>query len=91
MNLVVTGGAGFIRSALLRLMLFSLPTDRVTVLAKLTYAGNLHNLAPVREHPGYRFIQGDICDAEWSMESSQANRLTPSGTLRPSRTWIAAF
>jgi dTDP-glucose 4,6-dehydratase len=63
MNLIVTGGAGFIGSAFVRLLLTPGTTSRITVLDKLTYAGNLDNLAPVAEHPGYRFVQGDICDA----------------------------
>jgi dTDP-glucose 4,6-dehydratase len=63
MKLLVTGGAGFIGSAFVRLVLSSSPQARVTVLDKLTYAGNLDNLAPVQNHPGYRFVKGDICDA----------------------------
>src|SRR5688500_3059857 len=63
MRLLVTGGAGFIGSAFVRLVLGSSAQARVTVLDKLTYAGNLDNLAPVRDHLGYRFVQGDICDA----------------------------
>src|SRR5690242_10855534 len=63
MRLLVTGGAGFIGSAFVRLVLSSSPDTRVTVLDKLTYAGNLDNLAPVQDHPGYRFVKGDICDA----------------------------
>lgn len=63
MRLLVTGGAGFIGSAFVRLVLAASPQVRVTVLDKLTYAGNLDNLAPVENHPGYRFVQGDICDA----------------------------
>lgn len=64
MRLVVTGGAGFIGSAFVRLVLGNSQTDQVTVLDKLTYAGNPDNLAPVAEHPGYRFVKGDICDPE---------------------------
>jgi dTDP-glucose 4,6-dehydratase len=62
MRLLVTGGAGFIGSAFVRLVLGTSPQARVTVLDKLTYAGNLDNLAPVEHHFGYRFVQGDICD-----------------------------
>ena len=64
MKLLVTGGAGFIGSAFVRLVLSRDAQARVTVLDKLTYAGNLDNLAPVENHPGYRFVKGDICDAE---------------------------
>ena len=63
MNLLVTGGAGFIGSAFVRLVLSGSAQARVTVLDKLTYAGNLDNLTPVHDHPGYRFVKGDICDA----------------------------
>ncbi len=63
MRLIVTGGAGFIGSAFVRLALGANLAARVVVLDKLTYAGNLENLQPVENHPGYRFVQGDICDA----------------------------
>jgi dTDP-glucose 4,6-dehydratase len=62
MRLVVTGGAGFIGSAFVRLVLGGDTDAQVTVLDKLTYAGNPDNLEPVADHPGYRFIKGDICD-----------------------------
>ena len=60
MRLLVTGGAGFIGSAFVRNLFTSDPGAQITVLDKLTYAGNLDNLAPVQEHPGYRFVHGDI-------------------------------
>jgi dTDP-glucose 4,6-dehydratase len=61
MTILVTGGAGFIGSAFVRLLIAG--TDwRVLNLDKLTYAGNLENLAPVADHPRYSFIHGDICD-----------------------------
>jgi dTDP-glucose 4,6-dehydratase len=62
MKLLVTGGAGFIGSAFVRLSLAG--TTRIVNLDKLTYAGNLANLAPVAENPRYRFVHGDICDGE---------------------------
>ena len=62
-RLLVTGGAGFIGSAFVRGHLRDYPDDGVVVLDKLTYAGNLANLAPVVEHPRYRFVHGDIADA----------------------------
>jgi len=58
---LVTGGAGFIGSAVVRNLL-SLPGNEVLVLDKLTYAGNLASLDSVSHHPGYRFVQADICD-----------------------------
>ncbi|HVD03930.1 MAG TPA: dTDP-glucose 4,6-dehydratase [Candidatus Dormibacteraeota bacterium] len=63
-RVLVAGGAGFIGSAFVRLLLANPSAPQVTVLDKLTYAGNLANLEPVRDHPGYRFVQGDICDRE---------------------------
>jgi dTDP-glucose 4,6-dehydratase len=73
MKLIVTGGAGFIGSAFVRLVLAE-RSDRVVVLDKLTYAGNLDNLEPVAELPGYRFVQGDICDASLVNELVRAEQ-----------------
>ena len=64
MKLLVTGGAGFIGSAFVRYLLGSDPDARVTVLDKLTYAGNLDNLAPVEDDPRFRFVRGDVGDAQ---------------------------
>jgi dTDP-glucose 4,6-dehydratase len=64
MRILVTGGAGFIGSNFVRLLLASHPDCQVTNLDKLTYAGNLENLADCAEDPRYRFVKGDICDAE---------------------------
>jgi len=63
MKLLVTGGAGFIGSAFIRLMQGSANPPRLVNLDKLTYAGNLENLECVAQHPNYGFVQGDICDA----------------------------
>ena len=62
-KLLVTGGAGFIGSAFVRLSLAADPSLRIVNLDKLTYAGNLENLEPVAGDPRYRFIHGDVCDA----------------------------
>lgn len=64
MKLLVTGGAGFIGSAFVRTTLASEPGTRIVNLDKLTYAGNLENLATVADGPQYRFVQGDIVDGE---------------------------
>ncbi|MFE9499884.1 dTDP-glucose 4,6-dehydratase [Streptomyces collinus] len=65
-NILVTGGAGFIGSHYVRTLLGPAgPGDvSVTVLDKLTYAGNPANLDEVRGHPGFAFVKGDICDAK---------------------------
>ena len=64
MRIIVTGGAGFIGSAFVRLIVNQEPNVEIIVLDKLTYAGNLENLAPVATNPRYRFVKGDICDRE---------------------------
>ncbi len=61
-RLLVTGGAGFIGSGFVRMFRKLHPGSRVTVLDKLTYAGNLANLESLSGDPCYRFIKGDICD-----------------------------
>ncbi len=61
MNLLVTGGAGFIGSNYIRMMFKRYPDIEITNLDKLTYAGNLDNLRDIT-NPGYTFIKGDICD-----------------------------
>ncbi len=63
MRLLVTGGAGFIGSEFVRMTIAEHPSTHVTVLDKLTYAGNLANLAAVERSARYRFVRGDICDA----------------------------
>lgn len=68
MNLLVTGGAGFIGSEFVRSALdgkfeeFELEISNITVLDALTYAGNLENLKPVSNDPRFQFVKGNICD-----------------------------
>lgn len=62
-NLLVTGGAGFIGSNFVSFMLEKYSDYTIVVYDKLTYAGRLENLTHVADHPRYRFVQGDICDA----------------------------
>lgn len=62
MNLLVTGGAGFIGSAFIRYVLSTRAGTRVVNLDALTYAGNLENLAAIDGHKDYRFVRGDITD-----------------------------
>ena len=64
MNIIVTGGAGFIGSNFVFHMLDKYPDYRIICLDKLTYAGNLSTLAPVMDNPNFRFVKADICDRE---------------------------
>jgi dTDP-glucose 4,6-dehydratase len=61
-KLLVTGGAGFIGSNFVRMVLSEHTDCFIVNLDKLTYAGNLENLEGFQDHPGHKFIKGDICD-----------------------------
>jgi dTDP-glucose 4,6-dehydratase len=63
-RILVTGGAGFIGSNFVRMVLSEHPDCFVVNLDKLTYAGNLENLAEFLEHQNHKFIKGDICDGK---------------------------
>jgi len=62
MNILITGGAGFIGSHVVRLFVNKFPNYTIFNLDKLTYAGNLANLTDVEGKSNYHFIKGDICD-----------------------------
>ena len=62
MKILITGGAGFIGSNFIRHILANRKEYSVVNLDKLTYAGNLTNLASVADDPRYRFVKGDVCD-----------------------------
>jgi dTDP-glucose 4,6-dehydratase len=64
MNILVTGGAGFIGSNYVHYVLRQRPQIKIINVDKLTYAGNLENLENVRSHPNYVFEKADICDRE---------------------------
>jgi dTDP-glucose 4,6-dehydratase len=63
LKILITGGAGFIGSNFVRFTLERRPECQITNLDKLTYAGNMENLAGLENDPRHSFIQGDICDA----------------------------
>ena len=64
MNILVTGGAGFIGSNFVYLELDEHPQDRIVCLDALTYAGNLHTLEKAMESENFRFVKGDIADRD---------------------------
>jgi dTDP-glucose 4,6-dehydratase len=72
MKILVTGGAGFIGSHFIRHVLRARQGIEVVNLDKLTYAGNLANLADVASEPRYRFVKGDICDAAIVEQASES-------------------
>ena len=61
-TLLVTGGAGFIGANFVHYWVAQYPSDKVIVIDALTYAGNMANLDPVKNHDNFTFVHGDICD-----------------------------
>jgi dTDP-glucose 4,6-dehydratase len=76
MNVLITGGCGFIGSNLARLLLEVRPDWRIVNVDKLTYAGNGENLAELDGNPRYRFVRGDICDGELVARVFRNERIT---------------
>ena len=68
MNLLVTGGAGFIGSCFVRHILQKYPNYKVINLDALTYCGNLENLKDIENNPNYTFVHGNICDKKLVMD-----------------------
>lgn len=74
MHILITGGAGFIGSHVVRHFLKSYPSYTITNLDKLTYAGNLANLRDIESNPNYRFVKGDITDGDFLLQLFQENQ-----------------
>lgn len=70
-NIIITGGAGFIGSHVVRLFVNKYPDYHIINLDKLTYAGNLANLKDVEDKPNYTFVKADICDFDKIQELMQ--------------------
>lgn len=68
MNILVTGGAGFIGNCFVRHMLNKYPDYKIINLDALTYAGNIENLDDVKDNPNYTFVHGNICDKKLAQE-----------------------
>lgn len=64
-HILITGGAGFIGSHVVRLFVNQYPQYKIVNLDALTYAGNLENLRDIEDKPNYSFVKGDICDFEF--------------------------
>ncbi len=90
-NILITGGAGFIGSHVVRLFVNKYPEYRIINLDKLTYAGNLANLKDIENRPNYVFIKADICDYEKMQEADGACiTWTVSFTWLQKAMWTAA-
>ena len=74
-TLIITGGAGFIGSHVVRLFVNKYPNYKIINLDKLTYAGNLANLKDIEDKPNYRFVKMDICDFEGVLKLMQEERV----------------
>ena len=70
-HILITGGAGFIGSHVVRLFVNKYPEYHIINLDKLTYAGNLANLKDIEERPNYTFVRADICDYDKMLEVMQ--------------------
>lgn len=75
-SILVTGGAGFIGSHVVRLLVTNYPSYRIVNFDKLTYAGNLKNLTDVEDSPNYTFVKGDICNRQELSDVFQTYSIT---------------
>ena len=74
-TIIITGGAGFIGSHVVRLFVNKYPDYKIINLDKLTYAGNLANLRDIESKPNYKFVKMDICDFEGVLELMRAEHV----------------
>ena len=75
-TILITGGAGFIGSHVVRLFVNKYPEYQIINLDKLTYAGNLANLKDIEDRPNYQFIKADICDYDEMLRIMQNHQVT---------------
>jgi dTDP-glucose 4,6-dehydratase len=75
MNILVTGGLGFIGSNFIRMMIRDYPDIKITNLDAMTYAGNAANLKDIAEYPNYSFVKGNICDRELVFEILRGRKI----------------
>lgn len=75
-SIIITGGAGFIGSHVVRLFVNKYPDYRIINVDKLTYAGNLANLKDIEDKPNYRFVRADICDFDTIYAHMQEEHVT---------------
>ena len=75
-SIIITGGAGFIGSHVVRLFVNKYPDYRIINVDKLTYAGNLANLKDIEDKPNYRFVKADICDFDVVYALMQEEKVT---------------
>ena len=75
-SIIITGGAGFIGSHVVRLFVNKYPEYRIINVDKLTYAGNLANLKDIEDKPNYRFVRADICDFDTIYALMQEEHVT---------------
>ena len=75
-SIIITGGAGFIGSHVVRLFVNKYPEYRIINVDKLTYAGNLANLKDIEDKPNYRFVRADICDFDTIYSLMQQEHVT---------------
>ena len=74
-NIIITGGAGFIGSHVVRLFVNKYPVYKIINLDKLTYAGNLANLKDIEDRPNYKFVKMDICDFDGVLKLMQEEKV----------------